>query len=766
MLFTSLPLRQILVFLILALPLQFASMYWIYDHFYSDLKLSQQQQLINDSNRLKQAWSTQHQQTQTQVRHFLLDNPSTATGNITQQNLVKLAGRLGASQIQVFDKNRHIVSQLHVQNVIPYPYTALLNEAEAIGNAMLIVEESSKPVLYSVAYTNKNEMPQFISVRFDYNRLSLQALLNRNGIHSHLEIVTSNADRHLIGSRLLPKDQLRSLIDQALSEDQNTPSAYQFITTRLTDSPADHPVIAILYKEQPEDVSARPFIQLIVLASLLLTVVVAAISAWWAHRYFINTSKRISTALPALLMKKQSAFPHQILELAPLEMAIAQQADERLTREADLLHQALHDPATKRPNRPYLERQLTELLAHQKQVHLITFCFPEIEDIVPLLGPNTSDQLMREVAKRLCSHNPDITFFRTAFSQYSFYLINRTDDQITQLTEEYRNLIADPIQVNQLTLTLSLIAGIAATYHQKVTALTLLNQSELAARLAIQEGDSSRLYSNDFQQTSSQALERLSDLEQAIEQDKLFLHFQPVIDSRSKQLTQVECLIRWDHHRNGILQPNEFIPVAIQSHQIHRVTQWLIAKALSQCRSWANEGLYLPVSINVSSCDILTGGLVEWVQLNLTRFSQPPSRFIVEIDEEALMQHRDATLLAMKELHQMGIRITLDNFTGAGFPLTHLTMLPVDEVKISRSLLKDWQQTPSGEHFLRLMINACHQSKVKVVAKGIEDAASAANLTRMGCDCFQGFHFSQPLEESDLRRWLNDYNQSLHNRVN
>jgi EAL domain-containing protein (putative c-di-GMP-specific phosphodiesterase class I) len=247
-----------------------------------------------------------------------------------------------------------------------------------------------------------------------------------------------------------------------------------------------------------------------------------------------------------------------------------------------------------------------------------------------------------------------------------------------------------------------------------------------------------------------------SDLRQALERSELKLHYQPKVDLASGQVVGAEALLRWQHSTQGQIPPDQFIGLAEQTGLIHPVTLWVVEEALRQHRAWRSEGLQVPVAVNFSMRNLQEPEIVDVVAQLLRRWEVPASMLEIEMTESSLMADPARALDALRRLRGMGVKIAIDDF-GTGYSsLAHLKQLPVDVLKIDRSFVREMQHDRSDQLIVRTTVDLAHHLGLRVVAEGIEDAATAGYLAQIGCDQAQGYYFARPLPANDLTRWLRE----------
>jgi len=237
----------------------------------------------------------------------------------------------------------------------------------------------------------------------------------------------------------------------------------------------------------------------------------------------------------------------------------------------------------------------------------------------------------------------------------------------------------------------------------------------------------------------------------ALEEEKLELHYQPILDARTRTIKGVECLVRWRYPGDSFVATDVLIEVAEETGLIIPLGNWVIHEACRQYREWQNMGIELQrIAINVSAEQFRRGGVVEIVDDTLLKFAIEPSSLEIEITEGAMMIDEARTLEALQVLEVMGVRIALDDF-GTGYSsLSYLHRFPVDTLKVDRSFVMDVVHNQESRAIATAVIALAKELGLKVVGEGVENPAQEQFLLRYGCDEMQGYLFSRPLPASDI----------------
>ena len=247
----------------------------------------------------------------------------------------------------------------------------------------------------------------------------------------------------------------------------------------------------------------------------------------------------------------------------------------------------------------------------------------------------------------------------------------------------------------------------------------------------------------------------LGELRRAVRADEIVLHYQPQVALGTGALVGVEALARWQHPARGLLAPDQFIPIVERTTLIHEFTTQVLATALDQVRAWLDQGISLPVAVNVSPMCLLDEQLPDRVAQKLGSAGVPGEMLCLEITEGTMMANHDRAIDTLRRIRSLGVRISVDDF-GTGYSsMTYLQTLPVDELKVDQSFVIDLAR---GDRrcttLVSSVINLAHDLGLTVVAEGVETEETLSALQSLGCDVAQGNYFARPLNPARFGAWL------------
>jgi EAL domain-containing protein (putative c-di-GMP-specific phosphodiesterase class I) len=260
-------------------------------------------------------------------------------------------------------------------------------------------------------------------------------------------------------------------------------------------------------------------------------------------------------------------------------------------------------------------------------------------------------------------------------------------------------------------------------------------------------------------------LARVGELRKALERDELEVHYQPKVNLPGGEVVGVEALVRWRHPVDGLLASDEFLPMAERTGLVVPLTRVVLRMALQQCRRWLDSGRRVPVAVNLSVRGLLDPDLTSTVRGLLAAYRLPPDMLSLEITESSVMADVPRTLPVLQELADDGLSLAVDDF-GTGYSsLAYLRQLPVKEVKIDKSFVREMGTEESDAAIVSTIIGLARQLGLAVVAEGVEDEGSRDRLIELGCDVAQGYLFSRPLPVDRLNAWFAARDGASRSRV-
>jgi diguanylate cyclase (GGDEF)-like protein len=425
----------------------------------------------------------------------------------------------------------------------------------------------------------------------------------------------------------------------------------------------------------------------------------------------------------------------------PVTVLIWRDISDRKLNERTLVHQARHDHLTGLLNRAGLLGLLDDRVVAGIPSAIAYLDLDRFKPVNDLYGHEAGDHVLREVGRRLHATVRGSDAVARIGGDEFVVLSDGDSDDVERMAERLVEAVSRPIDLPGGEI-VRLGASVGWAGSDTVSAGELLRRADVALYLAKSSEDISvTAYT---EQVASQDAERRSietELRNAIETGELRLHGQPIVDLATGKTVGVEALVRWEHPDRGLIPPGLFVPVAERSDLILDLDRWVLSEAISIAAKQPPEGPR--ISVNVSGRHLRSPELAETIGKLLDEHRCPANRIQIEMTETHEGIDSDAALVTVNRLRARGITVALDDF-GTGYSsLTHLLRLPIDAVKIDRSMVSVIDK-PEGSSIVDAIIGYCHAQNLLVVAEGVETAEQERLLQERGCGLAQGYYYSKP----------------------
>jgi diguanylate cyclase (GGDEF)-like protein len=477
-------------------------------------------------------------------------------------------------------------------------------------------------------------------------------------------------------------------------------------------------------------------------------------NGWTVQSFAAGVSGSIFGNSHALMLLVGGILLSLLLGLLLLVLASGRVRALSLVREKtrELSHLALHDPLTGLPNRALVLDRAEQMLARAARnpgtvagaLYIDIDGFKHVNDN---LGHAAGDRLLTVAGERLQrAVREQDTVGRLGGDEF-VVLVEATPGELTAdaLADRLTETLREPVELGDAGKLFSVTASIGVASGSYATPDELLRDADLALYAAKAAGkDRYAMFDAGLHADAEGRIALQSDLSTAVEDEQLFLHYQPIFDLASRRVVGVEALVRWRHPQRGVVAPASFIPLAEESRLIVPIGRWVLDEACRQVAVWRADGLSLGISVNVSAYQLGRREFAEDVQRALARWQIEPSSLTLEITETTLVRDVPAACERLQEVKALGVRIAIDDF-GTGYAsLSHLQRMPVDTLKIDRSFVSALGDGPQSRELLAAILGVGQSLSLSVVAEGIELASQQTTLEEMGCEIAQGFLLGHP----------------------
>jgi diguanylate cyclase (GGDEF)-like protein len=483
------------------------------------------------------------------------------------------------------------------------------------------------------------------------------------------------------------------------------------------------------------------------------------LEGWWV---LLFPSLFTITALGLLVYGSLASLPLATVVLATACVACGLSRTALTFREvqhlADSRRQARTDELTGLGNRRSLYESLQaflDRLGPDRKTAVMIIDLDRFKDVNDSLGHHVGDQLLQEVATRLAAvTRRDDELVRLGGDEFAVALRETSHAEAVAVAARMIAELQRAFVLNDVVVHTAASIGIAMAPDVGTTVSGLLQRADIAMYEAKADRSGCVVYEAADDDDLRLRLRTVNELRDAIGSDQLVLHYQPQGDMRTDRIVGVEALVRWQHPERGLVFPDAFIPHAERAGFMRLLTARVLGMAADQAASWRSAGLAVPIAVNISASNLLDVELPDQVFDLLASRGLPRDALVMEITESTLMLDRTRSLAVLNRLHEGGIRISVDDY-GTGYSsLAYLRDLPIDELKLDRSFTMELRTDPRADAIVESTVHLAHSLGLRLVAEGIESAATWDQLAAYGCDVGQGYFLSRPAPADQLTALL------------
>lgn len=454
----------------------------------------------------------------------------------------------------------------------------------------------------------------------------------------------------------------------------------------------------------------------------------------------------------------QSAIPEafKVRELESVRYSMVQTFSRLESEKNELYLIARTDALSGLANRNSLDEYLHKLISVcERERKPFAFLFLDIDHFKSIndsLGHNVGDELLQNVAsviQKVVRPNDIVARiggdeFVIILQDYDSYL------ELSNIIERIQKQLMRPWLIQNHPIHITSSVGIALYPDDGTDIVTLMKHSDIAMYQAKKQGRAQYQF---FTQELNESIQHLIQLDKemrwALEHSEYELYYQPKIDLQSGEIVGAEALIRWISPKRGMISPDTFIPLAEENGFILKLGDWIIDEALNQHLKWKEKGIDIILSINISAKQLLEVGFVDKLIKKIENKKVNPAKIDIEITEYMFIEANKESHSILNAISDYGISISLDDF-GTGYSsLSYLKKFPIDYLKIDKIFLDDYN-TDDGAVFIETIVKMGQVLKIKIVAEGVEEEAQVNFLKEIGCDQYQGYYYSKPLNVTDF----------------
>lgn len=420
---------------------------------------------------------------------------------------------------------------------------------------------------------------------------------------------------------------------------------------------------------------------------------------------------------------------------------------------------AFHDTLTALPNRKKFFNALKRAIDSfskdpQKKFAVLFVDLDRFKIVNDSLGHQTGDQLLKEISQRFQKFMRATDMIARLGGDEFVVLMTEVKDQndAVKLSERIIEELQSPFTIDQQDIYITCSIGITLSDAKYATPDGYLRDSDNAMYRAKGMGKSRfQIFDPKMHAQVIATMQMEADIRNALERDEFLLHYQPIISLDDNRVISLEALIRWNHPQRGLVQPDEFIPLAEENGLILPIGKWVIKRACQQIREWKDQNIpVVPVSVNVSSPQFEPYHLTKFIREEISDAKIFPENLIIEITESVAMEDMVVSSQVLKILRLMGIKLSIDDFGTGHSSLNSLIHFPVDTLKIDQSFVREIEDSPKKAAIIQAIITLAQALDFKVIAEGVETQGQLDFLKQNHCDCIQGYLISRPLPADQI----------------
>ena len=443
-------------------------------------------------------------------------------------------------------------------------------------------------------------------------------------------------------------------------------------------------------------------------------------------------------------------------------MSLSIEVDKRKIIEKHLEHQAYHDSLTGLPNRSLMMDRIDQAI---KQSHrsnnLFALLFLDLDNFKHIndsFGHAVGDEVLKEIAVRLRSSLREVdTIARLGGDEFTL-LVSGFENivEINEVASKLFEILQKPIFIDERELYVTSSIGISVYPNDGANAESLIQSADTAMYRAKEEGRNGfQFYTRDMTERAYERVVMVSALKRALENDEFKVFFQPQIAVSKPSKLGLEALIRWQHPELGLLTPAKFIVAAEESGLIVMIDRWVMRQSLLQLKNWKKSGIKIEkLSLNLAVQQLEQPDILDFLKQTIKDTECEGHWLCLEVTESQIMKNPEKSVSLLEKISELGIKISIDDY-GTGYSsLSYLKKLPVDELKIDRTFIRDIPENEDDVAIVRSVIALAKSMKIDVIAEGVETIEQLNFLRRENCSQIQGYLISKPKDADEITQLL------------
>lgn len=659
--------------------------------------------------------------------------------------------------------NTDIIALVSLDHQVVASHTELFKEGQNVQSSLALVAKGKDSGFFVV----DNKLVQLNLIRVEIPTLRYYMLIGVEFDSVLLQELKELVDAEIIISQLdsnrILKTTLKEHEAKRVLASQRDPSwvdvtfknQLTYVTRQVyLGSEETLPVNITLAVDTTSSFEAFTGVQLTIFAFSILAILIALGLSLLLAR---SVSQPVSTLVKAVNKVASGKYgatlktPSKLKEITELANAVDSMQASIKSREKHIRYQAEHDVLTGLFNRNYVEGYFESELGSGHSVQVVAITVIGFRTINDLYGYSNGDNTLKALAERL-QRWPG-TSARLAGGEILYITHDAlNDDQL----ETLKHILEQPVESNLIAIPVKVAMAVIDCPKDASSSEELFRKMNIVTDEAIHSDSWCVRYKADLEDKYTRRLSITTELKRALisQQNELSMVYQPKIDLQTMKVCSMEALIRWNNSVLGFVPPDEFITIAEQAGLIEQVTSWVMKQTISDLAYFREKGYGFTVAMNLSTQDIQNKVLLTKLVSLLTEEGLSPEALELEITESDLVADASLAIENLNELTARGFHFAIDDF-GTGYSsLAYLKNLPVKTIKIDKSFILSLASDENDQQIVRTVLSLANVFNLKVVAEGVEDAASLDILKEWGCDIVQGYYISRPLNCADLENWL------------